>query len=251
MVNYRSTDRKVYGIVSPKYQIVQNREAFSFTDSLIGNGVSYEAAGYLREGRTVWIMARMPNMDVLGDEFESYMLFTNSHDGSSGVRCCMTNIRIVCQNMLNMIMSGAVRSWSFYHRGDIAEKIAEARRTLEYAAIYNQRFGEQAEILAKKKISALQAKKILDKLFPVEDDMGEVKLNNLVLLRQNFQKCYDADDIANFKGTAWGMLNAFSDMFYHGGATLRKTENYEERKMVYAINGHAMFNKAHELLMSA
>ena len=49
-VNVRDRDRKVLGVVSDRYRIVQNREAFSFTDALLGNGVRYETAGSLQEG---------------------------------------------------------------------------------------------------------------------------------------------------------------------------------------------------------
>ena len=41
--NVRDSDRKVLGVVSDRYRIVQNQEAFSFTDSLLGSGVRYES----------------------------------------------------------------------------------------------------------------------------------------------------------------------------------------------------------------
>ena len=37
--NVRSSDGKVLGVVSEKYSIVQNSEAFAFTDELLGEGV--------------------------------------------------------------------------------------------------------------------------------------------------------------------------------------------------------------------
>ena len=51
--NIRSSDRKVLGVVSGRYQIVQNRDAFAFTDGLLGKGVRYETAGSLKEGRKI------------------------------------------------------------------------------------------------------------------------------------------------------------------------------------------------------
>ncbi len=52
-VNIRDTDNKVLGVVTSKYKIVQNREAFSFTDKLLGKGVRYETAGSLMGGRKI------------------------------------------------------------------------------------------------------------------------------------------------------------------------------------------------------
>ena len=43
--NVRSSDRKVLGVVSDRYKVVQNTDAFSFTDELLGKGVRYETAG--------------------------------------------------------------------------------------------------------------------------------------------------------------------------------------------------------------
>ncbi|MCD8332861.1 MAG: hypothetical protein LUB60_01795, partial [Clostridiales bacterium] len=36
--NIRSTDRKVLGVVTDRYKVVQNEEAFAFTDELLGEG---------------------------------------------------------------------------------------------------------------------------------------------------------------------------------------------------------------------
>lgn len=50
-VNIRDSDRRVLGVVSDRYKIIQNREAFAFTDTLLGDGVRYETAGSLQDGR--------------------------------------------------------------------------------------------------------------------------------------------------------------------------------------------------------
>ena len=58
--NVRDTDRKVLGVVTDRYKVIQNEEAFAFTDTLLGEGVRYETAGSLQEGRRVWMLARLP-----------------------------------------------------------------------------------------------------------------------------------------------------------------------------------------------
>ena len=58
--NTRSSDHATLGIVTDRYQVVQNSEAFQFTDDLLGEGVTYETAGSLQSGRKVWLLARMP-----------------------------------------------------------------------------------------------------------------------------------------------------------------------------------------------
>lgn len=58
--NIRDRDGKALGVVSERYRVVQNAEAFEFTDSLLGEGVTYETAGSLHDGKQVWLLARLP-----------------------------------------------------------------------------------------------------------------------------------------------------------------------------------------------
>ena len=83
--NVRSTDEAVLGVVSARYRIVQNKEAFQFTDDLLGEGVTYETAGSLQGGKKVWMLARLPRKYLIaGDQVVPYLVIFNSHDGSSG-----------------------------------------------------------------------------------------------------------------------------------------------------------------------
>ena len=81
--NTRDKDNSVLGIVSGRYEIVQNKEAFDFTDSLIDEGMTYEAAGSLKEGKVVWLLGKLPKTAILGDDVEPYVCFTNSFDSVS------------------------------------------------------------------------------------------------------------------------------------------------------------------------
>lgn len=58
--NVRSTDQKVLGVVTDRYRIIQNEDAFAFTDALLGEGVRYETAGSLAGGKKVWIWQGYP-----------------------------------------------------------------------------------------------------------------------------------------------------------------------------------------------
>ena len=114
--NVRSTDDAVLGVVSDRYRIVQNEEAFQFTDDLLGEGVTYETAGSLQGGKKVWMLAKLPEKYIIaGDEVTPYLVFFNSHDGSSGVKVAMTPVRVVCQNTLNLALNNAKRIWTARH----------------------------------------------------------------------------------------------------------------------------------------
>ena len=84
--NVRSTDGKVLGVVTDRYRIIQNDEAFSFTDALLGEGVRYETAGSLLGGKKVWLLAHMPHEYIIsGERISPYLVFSNTHDGSDAV----------------------------------------------------------------------------------------------------------------------------------------------------------------------
>lgn len=105
--NVRSSDGAVLGVVSDRYQVVQNAEAFAFTDALIGGEgqVHYETAGSLMGGRKIWLLAKLPDTEIVGDKTEPYLCFSNTHDGSGAIRVCMTPIRVVCNNTLNIALN--------------------------------------------------------------------------------------------------------------------------------------------------
>lgn len=147
--NVRDSDGTVLGVVSDRYKIVQNAEAFEFTDSLIGGDVRYETAGSLNGGRKIWLLARLPETEIAGDKTEPYICFTNTHDGSGAIRVCMTPIRIVCNNTLNLALGSARRAWSVRHTGDMASKMHEARVCLEMASAYMNDLSQTADRLAK------------------------------------------------------------------------------------------------------
>ena len=76
--NVRDIDQRVLGVVSDKYQVVQNDEAFAFTDALLGEGVKYETAGSLADGRLTWLLAKLPERYIMnGDEITPYLVFFN------------------------------------------------------------------------------------------------------------------------------------------------------------------------------
>lgn len=105
----RGDSGNVLGIVGPRYQPLQNAEAFDWFNAFVENGeVSLETAGSLDEGRRIWVMAKIardPSVIVPNDEILKYLMLSNSHDGTLAIRVGYTPIRIVCANTLAMAHS--------------------------------------------------------------------------------------------------------------------------------------------------
>lgn len=245
--NTRSSDGAVMGIVGSRYTIVQNTDAFDFTDSLIGGDVRYETAGSLRGGRQIWLLAKMPEREIAGDAFEPYICFTNTHDGTGAVRACMTPIRVVCNNTLNLALSTAKRAWSTPHRGDVKSRLEEARETLQLADLYMTRLAEEADRLANETITDGEIVIILDKMFELGKDATDRQKKTAQDAKNEIVCCMLAPDLANFLNTKWGFLNAVSDYVGHA-APVRHNARYEENRWGNIISGQTLLDKAMSLV---
>lgn len=247
-MNIRSTDDKVLGVVGGRYKPVQNADAFAFTDELIGGGdVVYETAGSLSTGRRVWMLAKMPDTRILDDVVEPYLCLTNSHDGFGSLKVCMTPIRVVCQNTLNLALQKASRTWNVRHTGNIEGKMKEAQHTLGLASKYMEALAEEAEALYDIKIAPKDFKELTQTLFPITDEMSRRKEEAQYLLQCQLKEAWEMNDLGNIKGTGWGFMNAISDMATHRPPA-RKTENYRENNFMYVIDAPALLDQALKLL---
>ena len=250
--NVRDSDRKTLGVVTDRYKIVQNHEAFAFTDALLGEGVRYETAGSLQEGRRVWLLARLPREYIIsGERITPYLVFSNTHDGSGAVKAALTPVRVVCNNTLNLALDTAKRSWSMIHTGNIKDKIREAENTLFMAEKYMDSLGKEFERLRRQKITDRQVAEYIEQLLPIEENATAVQSRNITKLREDMRSRYhDAPDLKNVGGNAYRFINAVSDFATHSDP-LRRTANYNENLFIRTMDGNPMIDKAYQLVCAA
>ncbi|OUP80758.1 hypothetical protein B5F07_19830 [Lachnoclostridium sp. An169] len=250
--NIRDSDRSVLGVVTDRYKVIQNREAFAFTDELLGQGVRYETAGSLQGGRKVWLLARMPHEYIIsGERISPYLLFSNTHDGSSSIKVALTPIRVVCNNTLNLALNTAKRSWSMIHTGDIQAKMQEARNTLFRAEKYMDELGREFEALRMKKLTDQQVKEYIEILLPVEDGSTPQQIRNMKRLQEDMKlRYFEAPDLQDTGKNAYRFINAVSDFATHA-KPLRKTVNYRENLFARTVEGNPLIDKAYQLVSAA
>lgn len=250
--NVRSTDGKVLGVVGKRYQIVQNKDAFKFTDSLLGEGVTYETAGSLNDGKTIWLLAKMPDKyTILGDEVTPYIVFTNTHDGSGAVKVAMTPVRVVCQNTLNASLKQAKRTWSTRHVGSIDAKLRDAEDTLKFASQYMEAVNNTFEELYKIKLSDFEVRSIINKVVPVNDDMGKTqKENNETIRNDILYRFKNAPDLRELEYTGARLVQAVSDTTSHI-KPFRMTKNFEENRFRNTLVGNDLLDNTMRMLLPA
>lgn len=250
--NLRETDNQVLGVVTDRYKVVQNTEAFAFTDELLGEGVTYETAGSLQNGRKTWVLAKLPQKYIIsGDEITPYLVFMNSHDGTSGMKAAMTPIRVVCNNTLNLALSRAKRVWSSYHVGDMKEKLEDARSTLLYADQYMAELGKAIDALNRQRLSDRQVYEYLDALFPLMEQATEQQKKNILRMKEDvLERYFEAPDLKAVGKNGYRFVNAVSDFATHA-KPLRERSNYRESLFARTVEGNALIDKAYELVRSA
>ena len=247
--NVRSTDKKVLGVVSDRYKIIQNKDAFAFTDKLLGAGVRYETAGSLQGGKKIWLLATLPKEYIIaGERISPYLVFSNTHDGSGAVRVAITPIRVVCNNTLNLALNTATRSFSMVHTGDIRGKVSEAKQTLFMADQYMENLGREFERLRKVKVTDQQVKEYIELLLPIENGASLTTVKNTRKLRDDMRaRYYDAPDLKDVGNNAYRFINAVSDFATHSNP-LRRTANYQENLFMRTYEGNPMIDRAYQLV---
>lgn len=250
--NIRDSDRRVLGVVTDRYKVIQNQEAFAFTDELLGQGVRYETAGSLQDGKKVWLLAHMPHEYIIsGERISPYLLFSNTHDGSGAIKVALTPIRVVCNNTLNLALSTAKRSWSMVHTGDIRSKMQEARDTLFMAERYMDELGKEFEALRLKKLPDQKVMEYIEVLLPVEDGSTPQQIKNIERLREDMKiRYFDAPDLQDTGKNAYRFINAVSDFATHA-KPLRRTANYKENLFARTAEGNPLIDRAYQMMCAA
>ena len=180
------------------------------------------------------------------NDFENYVCFTNSHDGKGAIKVCVTNVRVVCNNTLNLALNTAKRCWSTKHMGNMDAKLAEAQHTLKLNDEYMNAFASDADRMAHTKFDVDEIEKVLNEMFPTTADLSERQVTNNRTTKEAIYYCYNMQDIAKYLGTQYGFINAVADFADHG-MPKRFTKNYAENNFERVIDGHIILDKAYAI----
>ena len=205
----------VLSTVGERYRVLQNEELFYFGDALLDGG-RWETAGSIKQGRVVFGSLALERETVLdpngvSDVVKSYLLVHTSHDGSTAVQASITPVRVVCQNTLNMALSGTKQSFKIRHTQTVGGKVTAAREALALANTYLDAFDKEAQALIAKEITKAKFDKIIEAIYPrpTEDAKGAVKKWETKL--DIINGIYVGSTNDTITGTAWGVANALTE----------------------------------------
>lgn len=243
---YRVDTNQPLGLVKDKYHIIQNQEAFKFFDNAIGESkVIWDKAGCLNNGRLVYLSAKLPITTKVGkDEIENYLVFTNSHDGSTPVKIMFTPIRVICTNMLACATDKAQSYIPIRHTISADAKIDRSAEILRIAAIHASSAQQLFESLTKVSMSDSDVMQYLANLQLTETERqalmafdpvngykklfirdfstleaAKISTRKANQLANMFEYYLDGIGQKHITGTAWGAYNAVTG-FYTNVANL-------------------------------
>lgn len=244
---YRSDTKQVLGTVGNRYEIVQNRDAFKFFDSITGaKEAIYETAGALGNGEKIFITAKMPGyirINGTDDISEQFVILTNTHDGSGSVIAGLTAIRIVCQNTLNAALKNITNKVSIRHTSNVQHNLENAHKLMGISHKYFDEVNDMFNHIAKKVIDDKTAKHLIDQIFKGEKEDSK-RVENI---REAVWLSYNAGvGQKEIVGTGWGLYNGITHYLDH------KDYSNADIKFNSIISGDASIkaNKALELILN-
>ena len=228
---------EILGVVSDRYEICQNEEAFSIIDNV--PNVEIVRAGQTYTGM-VYVIGKLPDTTVLGDTFTPYLIFQNGHNGKYTTKTTISPLRMVCQNQFNMAFRNSMNTISIRHSRNYATRLTEAEKLLAETAEYMQTFGDTAEELALLKVgNEDNVQKIINAFFTYKPDATDRQIATVEEQRAELLNAYRADDNANFSGTVWGLVNGFSDYITH--REVKNTKNKADTQFMSVTFDPRMF----------
>jgi len=249
----RSDTKAVLGTVGRLYTPLQNEDAFSFFDSVIGEGQAvYHVAGSLGKGERIWALAKMPNsirIKKTDDLVERYLLLVNAHDGSMSLKMFFTPIRVVCQNTLIAALGAKKKNdgISIRHFPDIHKKVGEAQRALGIATKAYGELGEMFDLLAGRQVKKQWLNDYIEQVIPASGDEASARIK---CMRLDVGKLFESpsNTVKGIGGTAWAAYNAVTEYVDHFRVVPKiRQDNTKRLSSIWLGSGAAMKRRALEV----
>jgi len=257
--NVRTDTNDVLGVVGKGYQIIQNSDAFSFFDAIVGggNGIKYETAGALGRGERIFITAKLPDYITVGrnDLIEQYLFLTTSHDGSGSINAAFTPIRIVCNNTLNAALKSQTNSVKIRHTSSAKDRLSTAHKLMGISTQFSTEIGQIFNNWTKVNITDHEVKKLIQiALAPNKEVLKNLELGKQDELSTAYTNIVDSayayamssptQQMETTEGTLFGAYNGVTGYFQNA----RNFSNAEDKfKSIFEGTGKLRGQTAFDL----
>ena len=180
-----------FGAVGKIYTTVQNRQAFAFLEKLfMDHEYIPETAAPLRGGRKIFISAKKPESMIvdpggIADPIDSYLIISNTHDGSGPVMVYDTPWRPECGNTERFGLRDATYKFSIRHTVNWADKYEQAAQTLKLSAQYSQLWVAEQETLVQASFTTDDVNALISEVWGNPDTDKKREVTNDRMLRDD------------------------------------------------------------------
>jgi len=244
---WQNNDCDILGVVGKNYTPLQNKDAFNFFDSIVGDKKAiYHTAGSLSGGKIIWILAKLPGyIRVINNDIsEKYLLISNSHDGSSMVQIKFTPIRVVCMNTLTVALNKG-ETLKVKHCKDVRDKLTQASELL---GIVNEKYDvieRSFKNMVKVQLNEKKLNEYIKTVFP--DPVDELQYatvdNNREMVRDLFENGL-GNNLPGVAGSLWAGYNAVTELIDH---KITKQNKDMRTKSIWFGNGYNVKQKAFDV----
>lgn len=229
----------VFGMVKGDYVLITPQQFVDIWSERLPN-VKLETMGSLGEGRRLFASAGLPQMDILGDEVNNYLLADIPFTGGDAIEIRQTPVRVVCQNTLIASKAASTEMYRIIHDGKAEARLGDWMEGLYERALVRAGFlATNFELFAKAHLATTEVTKVLAKIYP---DPKYVKQNapDSVLAQRESDRAHQIETVQTyrdavqelfngaatgyahsaFRGTAWGLYNSVAELEnYRRGST--------------------------------
>lgn len=255
---YRTDKNIPLGLVKSKYEVVQNMDAFTFFDEAIGpDKCVWDNAGCLGYGHKIYVSAKIKLTTELTlsngskDPIDNYLIFTNSHDGTSSLTVMFSPVRVFCTNCLNSALNKADSYIRIRHTESAKDKLHQGAEILRiacdkakdaqqlYEALYTIKMKDEEVLrylanlnLTDKEREALLSydpkfgyQKLIERNYMTLEATG-ISVRKANTIQNMFEYYMGGIGQQEIAGTAWGAYNAVTG-FYSNVANLEGAKRFE------------------------
>jgi len=210
----------ILGVVGKDYYPLQNSDLFGLPNDLLEAGlVSYECAGSLFNGKQVWALARMADVNVVRkytgrlDTVQQFLLWTARHDGQASTVGGTTRVRVVCANTMDAAMSAGLGDRvAIQHRSQGAKRLQEAHKFFAERIKAAAKFEDEAQALADKPMSVETFRGV------ASEWVDEIRKNRKVKTKSGIAKREQVvEDLVRYFGEGTGNTGETAWDGYNGG----------------------------------
>ena len=213
-------DKQILGSVKGRYSPVQNENAFNWADDIIDGGGSWDTACTFNNSSKVFGCLKIDTdliaVDTNGvnDRVNTWLMVSNSHDGSLPLQASIIHMRIICQNTFTLALKTASKfnsTFKIRHTATAEARAAVAREALNITFKNAEEFNLMANQLHHVKVNTNDYDRIFKWLYPQPDAENKLATTVWNKKREVIHELRTAPTNALINDSAWGLFNTFTE----------------------------------------